>query len=610
MSRPAKPPDEALARTVQLDPRELLSRVLRLADTDGDGRITAADLGRGKARNAEIEISLGPGLELRVRGAERLSQLAALLAEQVRLKKKPGLARIEVGDLVVGRVQSAIDLVTRSWDGLTHRADRLSELITGARRGIFRPESGTTYVYVPASDRQALEKLRRALPGRGRVRIVTFPRTLNQRQLASLQRRPGLAYLPRPYLVPGGQFHEMYGWDSYFQALGALETGRPNLAMGIAENLIYQVFHYGKIANTNRSYHLSRSQPPLLSRLIRRLHATLPADAPPSKRFLRRGAEAVELALQQVWLRPPRLSQTGLSLYHDEAEGPVPEVPREYFTGKPTTPEFYRHDRALRESGWDLTHRFGVRAHRHLPVCLNALLYQYETDLAEMWKELEGRDSQRAARWTAAAHKRKRLFDDLFWDRRAGLYFDFDLDAGARTQYETLATFYPLWVGLASQAQADRVVAATGRFLERGGLATSSRRSRETAGPEPLQWDFPIGWAPLQLIAIEGLRRYGHPSLANEVAYRWLWMLLRIAGDGNGLIAEKYDVLRRSVEVEAEYANQGSDRGPYLDRDRSQTLGFGWTNASIPLLVADLPGRLRDSLDHGRPPRQLWTRPR
>jgi hypothetical protein len=26
----------------------------------------------------------------------------------------------------------------------------------------------------------------------------------------------GLLYLPKPYVVPGGRFNEMYGWDSYF----------------------------------------------------------------------------------------------------------------------------------------------------------------------------------------------------------------------------------------------------------------------------------------------------------------------------------------------------------------------------------------------------------
>jgi len=102
------------------------------------------------------------------------------------------------------------------------------------------------------------------------------------------------------------------------------------------------------------------------------------------------------------------------------------------------------------------------------------------------------------------------------------------------------------------------------------------------------------------------LRRYGFQALADEIAYRWLWMILRIAGEGNGFMMEKYDVVRRSAEVRAEYANQGSDRGPYLDRDPNHSHGFGWTNASIPILLEGLPDPVRQALDHGRRPHALW----
>ncbi len=591
------------AGSLDLDPAALLAKLLDKADANRDGRITAGDL---RARGpVEIDLPIAPGLELRVRGSERLAQLAALLSDVV-AAGRPGRARVEIEDLLRGRVAEALALVTSAWDGLTRRADHAHSLIPAARGGDCRPADGVATLYVPASDPPAVRRLRREVGADRGARVVVFPDRLSRETLASLARRPGIAYLPHPYLVPGGRFEEMYGWDSYFMALGALATGRPDLALAVAENQIYEALHYGKIPNSNRSWHLSRSQPPMLGRLVLRLHDWLdPLGDPRALPFLRRGAHAVERELERVWLRPPRITPTGLSRYHDEAGGPVAEIPPGAHPDRPRTAEGWRHDRALRESGWDLTHRFGRRAHRHLPVCLNALLYQQEASLAEMWRRIEGERSTRAARWTAASEARRRRMDALLWDARRGLYLDFDLDAERRGRYETLATFYPLWVGAASEEQAARVAESAELFLERGGLATSSRRSRERAGRAPFQWDWPLGWAPLQIIAVEGLRRYGFLALADEVAYRWLWMVLRIAGNDNGLLVEKYDVVRRSAQVEAEYENQGADRGAYLDRQTRRPLGFGWTNAAIPLLLAALPRRLRRALDQGQPPRQV-----
>ncbi len=108
------------------------------------------------------------------------------------------------------------------------------------------------------------------------------------------------------------------------------------------------------------------------------------------------------------------------------------------------------------------------------------------------------------------------------------------------------------------------MAASLPRFLQAGGVSSSSKASREAAGGEDLQWDWPFGWAPHQVIVVEGLRRYGFHAEADQVAYRWLSMVMDIAGQHNGLIKEKYDVVRRSADVPVEYGNQGADRGPYL----------------------------------------------
>ena len=84
--------------------------------------------------------------------------------------------------------------------------------------------------------------------------------------------RPGLLYLPNRYVVPGGRFNEMFGWDSYFIILGLLRDGRVDLARGMVENFFYEIENYGAVLNANRTYFLTRSQPPLLSSMIRAVY--------------------------------------------------------------------------------------------------------------------------------------------------------------------------------------------------------------------------------------------------------------------------------------------------------------------------------------------------
>src|ERR1700724_1549576 len=83
---------------------------------------------------------------------------------------------------------------------------------------------------------------------------------------------PGLLYLKNKYVVPGGRFNEMYGWDSYFIILGLLRDGRLELARGMVENFFFEIEHYGAVLNANRTYYLTRSQPPFLSSMVMAVH--------------------------------------------------------------------------------------------------------------------------------------------------------------------------------------------------------------------------------------------------------------------------------------------------------------------------------------------------
>jgi alpha,alpha-trehalase len=578
----------------------LAYEVLMALDLDRDGCLTVRDAERASASNLRfaVDFLLGPGVSMALVGPERLAHAADVLAEEI-LEGRGEVPGLPVARMLERRTVALRRLIDQGWEGLvrsTSHLDRLNEALADMR---VKSPDGRWRLYVPAKEVRAVRKLR-AQAARHGWEVVPLHKPREQADWQRLMRGPGMAWLPQPYIVPGGRFMQMFGWDSYFNGRGALASGRPELVSGMVENHVYALEHYGKIPNSNLSFHLSRTQPPLLPRLALELHAVQP-----DWRLLQRVAKAAMKELDTVFRTGPRATPSGLSRYKDDAEGPDAEDVSAFYAERPDNPEFHRHDRAIRESGWDMCHRFGTTLHEHEPVCLNSLLYQYELDLAQLLRLLEGESSLRAAGYEKAARARARAMRARFWDEERGMFFDHDYVNGRRSRYESLAAFYPLWTGWASRKEAAAVAAALPRFLQEGGLSASSQASREAAGGEPLQWDWPFGWAPHQIIAVEGLRRYGFHAEADQVAYRWLSMVMDISGQHNGLIKEKYDVVRRSADVPVEYGNQGADRGPYLTPRARRTLGFAWTNASVLLLLNGLSPELREALDVGFPAGQL-----
>ena len=414
-------------------------------------------------------------------------------------------------------------------------------------------------------------------------------------------RDQGLLYLPRPYVVPGGRFNEMYGWDSYFIQLGLLRDGEVGLAQDMTDNFLYEIRNYGKILNANRTYYLTRSQPPFLTQMVLGVF-----QRTKNLRWLRDALPAIE-KYYGYWTSEPHLvPETGLSRYFDMGEGPAPEVisaerdaqgrthyelVKEYFrTHKITdydvaqyydrqtdrlTPLFYKGDRSMRESGFDPSNRFGpfsVDIIHYTPVGLNSLLYLMEMQTAEIAGLLGLPDE--AQRWRERGIARAERINRLLWDARDGMYYDFDFEHRRLRKYPFLTTFYPLWAGIATPRQAAQVAGNLAEFERAGGLQTSTVASGN-------QWDAPFGWAPLQLIAVQGLRRYGFSDAADRIAMKFL-SLVREEYLKSGTIVEKYDVVHRAAEV------SGGIHFGY----RSNETGFGWTNAVYTVLFDELdPGK-------------------
>ncbi|HEX9006885.1 MAG TPA: trehalase family glycosidase [Bacteroidota bacterium] len=622
-----------------------LTALERDEDTDGDQRITIHDpwikgTERGDHRFLTTAVD---GRAFAVAGTYYLSNLL----QELKLAEDAGR---DTALLDPARIfEPPVDRISRSiaelyWDGLTRRIDEqgLLHIVADEKS---RSADGYRYLYVPADDERAWAYFN-AVSARHldwKIRVVRLPAHVTADFARSLDGRHGLLSLALtvnqkgdtigvPFVVPGGRFNEMYGWDSYFITLGLLRDGRRELAKDMVDNFVYEIDHYGAILNANRTYYLTRSQPPFLTSMALAVYNDFPPGQEGKDQWLAVAMRAAVTEYTSVWTNPQRLTRTGLSRYYDFGRGMPPEVEpghydpvlapyarkhhmtirqfeRAYRAGRVHEAEvdsFFVHDRAMRESGHDTSYRLLGRTADLVTVDLNALLYKIETDLAQTIERVFGGKlpmgngtTELAQSWRDRAKHRKDLIDRYLWDPDRGLYFDYDFVQGKRTDYVSATTLYPLWAQAASKEQASLLVARALPQLEMpGGIVSSTEASRGPLSPSrpPRQWDYPYGWAPHQVLTWRGLMNSGYDDRARRLAYRWLYTITRNAVDFNGTVPEKFDVVRRTHDVFAEYGNVGT-KFSYITRE-----GFGWTNTSYQLGRSLLPEPLRARLNALIPP--------
>lgn len=394
-----------------------------------------------------------------------------------------------------------------------------------------------------------------------------------------------LVPLPRPFVVPGARFRELYYWDSYFVMLGLAENGRKDLLQDLVANFAYLIDTYGHIPNGNRTYYLSRSQPPFFFKMVALLSPEDEAAAfaqylPQLKKeyaFWMEGSET---------LRPGTAHRHAVALsdgsilnrYWDDRDTPRDESYREDVTlarSSRRNSHLLFHDiRAAAESGWDFSSRWFADGHNLstvetvdiIPPDLNSLLFGLENAIRSGCERVG--DQACALDFKRRAAARRAAVDKYLWDETAGCYLDYHFRRRQRIPRVSAATLYPLFVGMADDRQAARVAAATAmQLVKPGGLAATTIDTGQ-------QWDAPNGWAPLQWIAVAGLRRYGNTQLAEEIACRWMVNVSR-AYQRSGKLVEKYDVIT---------PDRPGRGGEYPLQD-----GFGWTNGVMLKLMALYP---------------------
>ena len=517
-------------------------------------------------------------------------------------------------------LQPILDYISKSWDTLTRST-------TDCQSVIDPKIEGAPLLYLPAgmAEPPAVKKLAHDCD----VKIEHLPIVIHRLREIDTDKiqPPGLLYLPNRYVVPGGRFNEMYGWDSYFIIRGLLLAGRVDLAKGMVDNFLFEIENYGAMLNANRTYYLTRSQPPFVSSMVMEVYEALGKSGRADPEWL--GKAYIDLEkYYEMWLRPPhRAGETGLSRYYDFGEGPPPEAVQDetgfyrkvatYFFFHPReadnflienssgsslaagrayslqvcdassagersgcekaqefklSRDYYKGDRSMRESGFDVSFRFapfGAATHHFAPVGLNTLLYKNEEDLEQIAKWLGRRTDQN--KWRERAELRKKLINRYMWDSNAGLFFDFDFVKGKRSSYLYATTFYPLWAAVATPAQASAVEHNLSKFEKPGGLAMSETDSGA-------QWDLPYGWGNMQMLAVDGLRRYGFKADADRISHEFVSMVAENFRR-DGTLREKYNVVTRSAETHSELGYP------------MNVVGFGWTNAAVLEFVDETSGR-------------------
>jgi alpha,alpha-trehalase len=615
---------------------KVFQELLVQEDTDQDKKITKEDNGPKRF----VLIDENSKEEKIINGTYHLSNLLqelALLKETSSVVTELDLAHVE--ELPVQRISRKIR--DDYWNELTRTIDKKGLV------QILEDEKTTNEIatlYVSAKDSQGVhyfQELERELKN---FKVEVLPENYTEEYVATLNKNPGILALALeqklyslqgvPFVVPGGRFNEMYGWDSYFIGVGLLIDKQLEKTMAIADNFRYQIIHYGKILNANRSYYLTRTQPPLYSSLL----IDIVKGAKVDNDWLRKHLETVILEYYTVWMvQGNRLTETGLNRYKSGGVGmpfevepghfddvlapyakkydlPIREFEKQYLNRTVVDPEldtYFVHDRSLRESGHDTTSRLINTCANLNSVDVNSFLYKYEKDIAYLIKtyfddafQTEG-TTYSSADWELKAEFRKGKIDLLCWNTEASMYFDYDFVHKEQLPFEAATTFFPLWAGLCSKKQAKKLVEiALPQFIRQGGI-TGSTQASVADYPEDApqrQWDYPFGWAPHQMLLWEGLVNYGYLDKAQEMVYRWLWLITKNAVEYNGTIPEKFNLETSSHKVFAEYGNVGTEFD-YISKE-----GFGWVNASYQYGLQILNENFKSELNKLTLPDKIFNR--
>lgn len=411
--------------------------------------------------------------------------------------------------------------------------------------------------------------------------------------------------LPNPYIVPGGRFREIYYWDSYFTMLGLKESGETETIRHMIDNFAYLINTYGHIPNGNRSYYLSRSQPPFFSLMVEllagidggKVYAKYYQALKKEHQYWNEGG--LNIKPGKAFKRIVMLDDGSvLNRYWDENETPRQESYKEDYetaeaiaTGQMSVMRFkdqpsgelfkqnslatsYHHLRAGAASGWDFSSRWfadrkdikTIEVTDIIPVDLNCLLFQLETTLARA--ALLNKNNLDFKMYSSLATNRQKAIEKYCYNSAALFYTDYNFIKKEKSNFISPAGMFAFSLLKLSNKdlilKAGKAAAVVKRdLLKRGGVVTSVNQTGQ-------QWDAPNAWAPLQWMTIVGFEKCGQKAIAKDIATRWIKLNTDVY-NRTGKLMEKYNVVDTKLEAGG---------GEYPGQD-----GFGWTNGVLLALI-------------------------
>ncbi len=356
--------------------------------------------------------------------------------------------------------------------------------------------------------------------------------------------------LPHPYTVPspGDVFDCMFYWDTHFTNIGLIASGNIQQAIYNTDNIRHMINRFGYMPNSTKVHHLGQSQPPFYFRMVSDIY-----DVTQDTQWLNDHYDTI--AKEYSFWMTYRQSSNGLNYYGKTLDNlSQEEINRRYqygcsrFEGYHTEAISEKMDlintvATLCESGWDCCYRFGMNGRDYNPVDLNTLLYALEKSM-ERFSLILSRGEEKL--WLERAENRKKKMDRFLFSSEKGFYLDWDFKNQKHSDCISVASLFPLYLGLMHTPAPVMEVLKNELLLPYGVSATVIPKH-----PYHLQWEYPNIWAPLQYVAYCASKTAGYDELALEIAKRFV-NLLDANFDKTGNLWEKYNGITGQV-VNAEY---------------------------------------------------------
>lgn len=372
--------------------------------------------------------------------------------------------------------------------------------------------------------------------------------------------RHSLINLPFSFVSTSGRFQEIYYWDSYWIILGLLSVGCFEIAKDIVMNLLYLCKTYGFVPNGGRKYYTNRSQPPLLSKMIRNIY-----EYSRDKQLLQFAYDILQTEYS-YWMSPEKCKTFQGYHVNTYAGKQKNSIRVESYVEDFMLTNDVRHQMVcVAESGWDFSSRWRnpktniLEISDIIPVDLNSIMYDFEENMAYFSEELDYVNGH--SFYTSMANNRKRMFRDVLWNHDRNIWCDRNLKTGEfKDDFIYVSSWFPLWVNISTKNEA---ILAT-YSLKQSGLIQNFGVATSTNWNSLDQWDGNNCWPNMNHVVIEGLKKYD-VRLSNHLKDLFL-NTCKINWKKYGKMFEKYNSKIGGVGGNGEYNVQS---------------GFGWTNGIV-----------------------------